>query len=84
MNKFKSISFAATSVAALTLTNVQAFASFEDNNVQNLTDSEVSIAGKCLHVATEQPANRDYHTVLSAFDDDNEGDYKFSGCGSAI
>ncbi|WP_120500385.1 hypothetical protein [Roseovarius sp. EL26] len=83
MTTLKSLSIAATGLSTLALSSAPALAAASDVDTA-LTEKHLSLTDQALHTGCEQPANRDYHTVLSAFNDESAAEYKFSGCGSAI
>jgi|TARA_R110000850_G_scaffold94971_1_gene199891 hypothetical protein len=84
MKHFKTFTLATAGLATLGLSNAPVLANTADDQLVAAPSKEIAMVDKALHSAREQPANRDYHSVLSNFEGDSEGDYKFSGCGSAI
>ena len=84
MKQTKAISLAITGFAAVALTNTQALANSSDAEIANTSDKEITLGNSVFASNCEQPANRDYHSILSAFEGDTDGQYKFSGCGTAI
>lgn len=53
------------------------------NTVLEKRDTTVS-ASMELSAECAAPFNRDYHNVLSAYNSDTSGEYKFSGCGGVL
>lgn len=84
MKHAKSLTLAAAGFATLALSNTTVLAKSSIDHSLDLTDADIAMVDKALHSGCEQPANRDFHTILSSFEGDSDGDYKFSGCGSAI
>ncbi len=84
MKHAKSLTLATAGLATLALSNAPVLAKSSDDHSLDLTAEDISMMDKALHSGCEQPANRDYHSVLNSFEGDTDGDYKFSGCGSAI
>ena len=46
--------------------------------------ANIAIASKSTEAKCASPLNRDYHDVLSAYNSDTAGEYKFSGCGGVL
>ena len=84
MKHAKSLTLATAGLATLALSNAPVLAKSSIDHSLDLTDADIAMVDKALHSSCEQPANRDFHTILSSFEGDVEGDFKFSGCGSAI
>jgi hypothetical protein len=84
MKHAKSLTLATAGAATLAMSNTPVLAESLGDLSLDLSAKDISMVDKSLHSGCEQPANRDVHSVLSSFEGDTDGDYKFSGCGSAI
>jgi len=84
MKHTKSLTLATAGFATLALSSTPTLAKSSIDHSLDLTDADISMMDKSLYSGCDQPANRDFHTVLSSFKDVSDSDYKFSGCGSAI
>lgn len=54
------------------------------NTAINNHDASYITASVMAEAKCAAPLNRDYHDVLSAYNNDESDDYKFSGCGGVI
>ncbi len=80
MNKLNRVSAFIFSV----LTTVFIGGAISANTVLDNQDAGYETAKASINAECVLPLNRDYHDVLSAYNDDKSDEYKFSGCGGVI
>ena len=79
MNKLNRISAFVFGILATVCIGGAASANTVLENQDTTVAASMGLSAKCA-----APLNRDYHDVLSAYNSDTSGEYKFSGCGGVL